>query len=331
MIPQRTTLGAAFLAALPFFVAPATAGPLASSKRGLVYVPNDKTRGDDSIWVQQPSDLTWYYNYKDVPSPVYENLPQSKFEFVPMLWGGLDNPTTNMTFYNKVAGLINDNGINISHVLTFNEPDGPSYYGGSDMNSQTAAEIWVSNIIPLQKLGVRVGLPACTGAPSGLTWLKDFLGHCSKLISTDKETKNCTYDFVPIHWYGNFDGLASHMGEYAAEFPNKTMWITEYNLANEELEPTQAFYNISAEYFDRLPWVERYSLFGSFRSSVSNVGANAAMLSAGGQLTDIGAWYLGRPGTGVNPKTGAALPSVTPQATLALLAALFATTSLLSF
>jgi hypothetical protein len=82
------------------------------------------------------------------------------------------------------------------------------------------------------------------------------------------------------------------------------MWITEYNLDHQDLKATQAFYNTSAEYFDRLDFVERYSLFGAFRSQVSNVGPNAAMLNRDGQLTDIGAWYLGREGTGVQPTSG---------------------------
>lgn len=101
------------------------------------------------------------------------------------------------------------------------------------------------------------------------------------------------------------------------------MWITEYNLADENLANTQAFYNISAEYFDRLDFVERYSLFGAFRSDVSNIGPNGAMLNKNGQLTDIGAWYLGRQGTGVSPtgKSGAYV-SAAPQVSAALLVAL---------
>lgn len=82
------------------------------------------------------------------------------------------------------------------------------------------------------------------------------------------------------------------------------MWITEYNLAGASLQETQAFYKMSAEYFDRLDFVERYSLFGAFRSDVSNVGPNAAMLNRDGELTDIGAWYLGRQATGVDPNSG---------------------------
>ncbi len=72
-----------------------------------------------------------------------------------------------------------------------------------------------------------------------------------------------------------------------------TLWITEYALENANLSATQDFFNESAEYFDRLDYVTHYSYFGSFRSSKSNVGANVAMLTQNGQLTDIGSWYLG--------------------------------------
>lgn len=87
-------------------------------------------------------------------------------------------------------------------------------------------------------------------------------------------------------------------------FPNTSLWVTEYNLDGQNLATTQDFYNTSAEYLDRLDYIERYSFFGAFRSDVSNVGPNAAMLSAGGQLTDIGVWYLGLTGDGVAPTEG---------------------------
>jgi hypothetical protein len=102
------------------------------------------------------------------------------------------------------------------------------------------------------------------------------------------------------------------------------MWITEYNIDNQDLQTTQSFFNMSADYFDRLDFVERYSYFGAFRSDVSNVGPNGAMLSADGNLTDIGAWYLGRQATGVQPGQGKSwgFRSV-PQASMALLSAWF--------
>ncbi|KAL1843224.1 hypothetical protein VTJ49DRAFT_2555 [Mycothermus thermophilus] len=310
---------AALLAALP---------GAAASKRGLVFTPNSTTRSDDKIWVQKPTTLTWYYNYKPEPEATYEHLPQSEFEFVPMMWGA---PSTidDTSFVTTIKNLIKK-GINITNVLSFNEPDGPFVYGGSNMEPSVAAQVWVNNMIPLQELGIRVGLPACTGAPDGLPWLQTFLQECSKLISTSDKQRNCTYDFVTIHWYGSFEGLASHMGQYSAAFPNKTMWITEYNLNNQDLESTQAFFNMSAEYFDRLDFVERYSLFGAFRSDVSNVGPNGAMLSVNGSLTDIGAWYLGREATGILPSaTSWAFRSVTPRASGVVLGALFAAAALL--
>jgi hypothetical protein len=70
-----------------------------------------------------------------------------------------------------------------------------------------------------------------------------------------------------------------------------------------DLYDTQSFFNESAEYFDRLYYVERYSYFGSFRSTVSNVGPNVSMLDGSGRLTDIGSWYLGGAATNVVPNT----------------------------
>ena len=56
---------------------------------------------------------------------------------------------------------------------------------------------------------------------------------------------------------------------------------------------------------DRIDYVGRYSYFGSFRSDISNVGPNAAMLDSKGRLTDIGSWYLGKAATGNIPSAAA--------------------------
>lgn len=211
----RPATFAVVLAGLASFITPAAAGPLSSPKRGLVFTPNATTRADDAIWTRKPTSLTWYYNYNPSPEPTYAGVAQSDFEFVPMLWGAPEK-LDDTSFLTTVRSLIKDKGVNITNVLSFNEPDGPYNYGGSNMDPAAAAQVWVKNLIPLQEMGVRVGLPACTGAPSGLPWLQNFLTECSKLVSTGGKTRNCTYDFVTIHWYGSFDGLASHMGEYSA-------------------------------------------------------------------------------------------------------------------
>lgn len=188
-----------------------------SDKRGLVFVPNEDYPDDNSIWVQDDSDITWYYNYGSFPSPAFSDLSQDAFEFVPMMWGvNVDNPDED-TFFNEVKGLV-DSGRNITHVLGFNEPDGPFAYGGSDIQPAVAARAWVANFEPLGDMGIKLGLPACTGGWDGMPWLRQFLGNCSELVSTGDDKKNCTWDFIPVHWYDNFEGLASHIGERRAEY-----------------------------------------------------------------------------------------------------------------
>lgn len=185
-----------------------------SSKRGLVFTPNANHPDDNKIWVQSGSDLKWYYNYQSRPSPAYADLSQDQFEFVPMMWGVGPNPN-DTTFLTDVKKLISD-GTKIKHVMGFNEPDTDSAYGGSNVKPAVAAQAWVANFEPLGKMGVKLGLPACTGGWGSLPWLKQFLGNCSELVSTGSEKKNCTWDFLPVHWYDNFGGLASHIGEREA-------------------------------------------------------------------------------------------------------------------
>ncbi|OCK79402.1 glycoside hydrolase family 128 protein, partial [Lepidopterella palustris CBS 459.81] len=208
-----------------------------SSKRGLVYVPSKKHPTDDNIWDSPSSDLTWYYNYGYEPS---SSFTSSSLEFVPMLWGATDGQE-GTPFLDSVTSQIKS-GANITYVLAFNEPDGEASTGGSNVPADLAAATWIKQIEPLRKLGVKLGAPAVTGAPSGFTWLQDFFTACAG---------GCTPDFVPVHWYGNFEGLASHVGQVMGTYPNMTVWITEYGLPNSDLATTQTFYNQTSSYFDR--------------------------------------------------------------------------------
>ena len=106
---MRATLATTILALAPIIAAQDTA----SSKRGLCYVPSTDHPTDDNFWDNSTSDLTWYYNYQASPSNSYTG---SKLQFVPMLWGLPSNPSTDMTFYNTVKGLI-QGGENITYVL----------------------------------------------------------------------------------------------------------------------------------------------------------------------------------------------------------------------
>lgn len=198
-------LSSALLLAAATVVTASGANFNSSSKRGLVFVPNTKYPYDNQVWVENNSDLTWYYNYGAQPSPAYANRSQSDFEFVPQLW------STSTTFYNDVKNLINA-GRKITHVLGYNEPDGTSSTGGSNIDPTVAATNWISQMQPLQKLGVKLGAPAVTGAPSGMVWLKAFFAACQS------QGTNCTVDFFPAHWYDQY-GLESHVQEL------RTVWV----------------------------------------------------------------------------------------------------------
>lgn len=218
-----------------------------SAKRGLVYVPSTDYPNDDKIWVSNSSDLTWYYNYKGYPSLAYENY--SDFEFVPMLWGAPAS-TSDTTFLTNVTAQILS-GANITYVMSFNEPDGTSATGGSNVSPSVAAKVWQRQLEPLRRLGVSLGAPGVTGANTGFTWLQDFFTACDG---------NCTADFLPIHWYGDFSGLASHVGQVQAMYPNMSIWATEFALQDATLPDSQTFFNTSIKYFDRLEYVSLPSI-----------------------------------------------------------------------
>lgn len=189
--------------------APATAD--SSDKRGLCHVPSEEYPEDDRIWVRSNSSLTWYYNYEPTPAAAYADIPQNEFEFVPMFWGApLD--TSSDTFYQTIKNLIESEGRNITHVLGFNEPDGSTDYGGSDTAPAQAAAAWATNMVPIKEEfpWIRLGLPACTAAWGWVDWLREFLDECAEIVHEGE--RNCTFDFLPLHWYDNFEGLASHMG-----------------------------------------------------------------------------------------------------------------------
>ena len=99
-----------------------------------------------------------------------------------------------------------------------------------------------------EKLNVKLGGPAVTGAPSGWTWLQQFHTECAIQHGNGQ---GCQMDFLPVHWYGNYDGLASHLGQVEATYKNVSeYWITEFAYNDEPLAATQSFYNISTGNFD---------------------------------------------------------------------------------
>lgn len=231
---MRTSQIATILAWAPFILAQDTV-EVSSPKRGLCYVKTEDPK-DNTIWDNPNSDLTWYYNYASTPTSGLD----AKLQFVPMLWDASSAGNSPGSFYNTVKGL-KSSGNNIEYVLGFNEPDGCKD-GGSCIDADTAAQAWISEVEPLKDLGIKLGAPAVTGSPRGLAWLQDFYTACDG---------GCTTDFLPIHWYGNFEGMASYMGQVNATYENMTMWVTEFGLPNQSADDTETFFNQSISYLDQ--------------------------------------------------------------------------------
>jgi hypothetical protein len=232
-IMRRSALLSATAAILPLTSLAQSSSP----KRGLCHIPNGDA-ADDKIWTSGPSNPTWYYNYGKDPSSAY--VSDKSMQFVPMLWGASPSDT-GTPFYDSVKAQI-DGGANISYVLGFNEPDGTHATGGSNLEVGLAAQRWIAEIEPLKKLGIKVGGPAVTGGQSGWTWMDNWFSACNG---------GCNPDFMPVHWYGNFQGMMSHVGQVVGKYPNMTVWVTEYGFPEQKLQATQAFYNQSAQAFDR--------------------------------------------------------------------------------
>lgn len=227
---------------LPPLAVSANYFPHRSSKRGLVYIPNSNYPEDNEIWNRQGSDLTWYYNYETDPSDTYKN--DSSFEFIPMLWGA-PSSVNDTTFLEDVTAQKVE-GNNITYVMGFNEPDNTADTGGSDISPADAAKYWIKQLEPLRDLGIKLGAPAVTGAETGFTWLSNFTDACDG---------GCTFDFVPIHWYGSFDGLKSHISDVLTAYPGKKIWVTEFALNDATLNETQTFFQDACQYFDENEYV----------------------------------------------------------------------------
>lgn len=280
-----------------------------ASKRGYAYL-GDTHSGDEDLLLSNNSRIDWYYNWS--PYPVTGiSLP-----FVPLIHGLSDASST------SELDAINNLPASSTHLLTFNEPDGTTSSGGSSISPSDAAQSYIDNIVPLRQSSSRswnISHPATTGSSSGLEWLQEFNASCWE-IDPDN---GCPTDFVALHWYGDFAGLASWIGTLrdfyvtnsssGATSDDIEFWITELALPQEDSDDTVAMLNQSLSYLDGQDYVAAYAWFGADRKGGdwdSYTGENVAMFSSGGKLTDVGALYLGGEAAGFEEGMGGAADSV---------------------
>jgi hypothetical protein len=272
----------------------ATAGSDLPSKRGIAFL-GAAHDGDNQLLLTANTSISWYYTWSLNPSWKYQTLNNSVV-FLPLIHG-LDDATDS-----RLESRLGSLPASSTHLLTFNEPDGTTDSGGSAISPRDAATAYLSSIAPLRTAtdsrsrAWKVSHPSVTGSGRGLDWLRAFIGACAEL----NPGTGCPTDFVAVHWYGDFAGLAGWLGTLR-EFYNATgnadprFWVTEMALPQGSKEGTFAMMNSSLPYLDALQYLDGYAWFGAFRSNDANewTGNAVSLFDDRGGLTELGALYLG--------------------------------------
>ncbi|KAF3355312.1 hypothetical protein VD0004_g2122 [Verticillium dahliae] len=309
-------------------LAPAQTKAGLASKQGLA-VHGDAPNSDNEFLSSQNSPISWYYTWSPWPSDTVNN----SVAFIPLLHG-LDAASDDEL--KSLLGRLPDSS---THLLTFNEPDHDIASGGSDISPEDAAEAYIQYIAPLREGSSdsprtwNISHPVVTGSGQGIEWLKRFNESCHHL-SPD----GCPADFVAVHYYGDFPGLAAWIGTLDDFYnpPNSSenrlgLWITEMALPQQDEDSTVAMLNQSMTYLDGLDLVEGYAWFGAFRTDNANewTGDSVSMFNNDGALTEVGATFLGGEANGFEKgmKGGSAKQS-TP---ITLMAALVVALGLLHY
>lgn len=298
-----------------------------TSKRGFAYV-GDTHASDNSLLTSSKSPLSWYYNWSPYPP---SQVPSHNLEFIPLIHGIQEAQST------QTSQAIKNLPSSSTHLLSFNEPDGSTSSGGSNISPEDAARAYMDHIAPYRNGNRKwnISHPSTTGSPNGLDWLRRFNSSCYDIDSK----RGCPTDFIAAHWYGAFDGLASWLGTLNEFYNTNTsrnpplkIWVTEMALPQADVRATMNMMNQSLPYLDKLEYLERYAWFGAFRTNDANewTGDSVALFDGGGGLTELGALFLGGEANGFTEgqkgEAGAVLLSVS----WSLMSTLFVAALLLS-
>lgn len=261
-----------------------------TSKHGLA-VTGELQDEDAELLTSSNSPISWYFNWSPSPSEVIGDAAM----FIPLVHG-LDTLEEDYLW-----SALDDLPSSSTHLFTFNEPDEEKENGGSGISPGDAAEAYLEYLAPLRTGDGRrwnISHPAVTGSERGLEWLRDFNESCYDI----EPDGGCPADFVSVHYYGDFQGLANWIGTLHEFYNNgeggedaKGLWITEMAVPQGDSEVNAAMLNESMNYLDGLDYVDGYAWFGAFREEDSNewTGDGVSLLDDDGDLTDVGEEYMG--------------------------------------
>lgn len=213
-----------------------------SGKRGLAYL--DGTLANLFASSCKGDACGWGYNWGSSRG----NL-DSKYSYVPMLWGPSDDHTKNWD--SDASNAISSGS---KALFSFNEPDNK---GQSDMTPGQAADAFVKYMNPYSGKAL-VGAPSITNsnqAGEGLEWLTQFVSSC--------ESAGCKYDFCNVHWYSpvsQYDDLFAHIEKAHKICGGKPIWLTEFAPDGSSSEVND-FVAKAIPQLDALDYLTGYSYF----------------------------------------------------------------------
>lgn len=107
----------------------------------------------------------------------------------------------------------------IAHDLPHRWIRRPQQHDQSNLTPQQGADLWKTHLEPLKAQGILLGSPAPSSAPSGKTWLQDFLTACGG---------GCSVDFIALHWYAiNSTEFIGYLQDFHRTF-QRPIWVTEW-------------------------------------------------------------------------------------------------------
>lgn len=249
------------LAALSAMTEAAPFKRASAGKRGLAFPKqNNGVAGSTYTHAFKGKDqITWMYDWE----AVIDGTPISGLEYVPLLHSNQDWCTSGWS--NNVANA--QKNYDVSHVLSFNEPDQCGYVqatslfhitalkltnisgGGSCMSVSDAVTAHKKYIQPLAGK-LKIGSPAVTngdGEAKGINWLKSFMSGCS----------DCQIDFVVAHYYAwdKAEDFKNYLIKFHKTF-NKPVWVTEFGVTEGN---APAFLKEVMPWMDKQDWIERYA------------------------------------------------------------------------
>ncbi|KIM74815.1 glycoside hydrolase family 128 protein [Piloderma croceum F 1598] len=265
MVPNLAAVLGALTLALSFAVPSA-----GTSQRGLAWAANNNLAPK----LGSPSIVKWYHHWQNGP---VSQMP-SKNEYVPMFWG-----EKYRSLWNERVAEMNKKAP--KNLMSLNEPD---VVGQANMDPNAAADLYMKEVYPWSKKGVKLCTPAIVW---NLKWMQTFLSAIKK--------QGGHADMTCMHWYGSWKDLAGLQKyvEAVHSLTNMPVWIPELGVttaSNPSESQLKTFMTEALTWLDAQPYVERYAWFGCWESNnpPDNFATSMnAFLNPQGQLSEIGSLY----------------------------------------